>query len=444
MTKFSKHISTLSQSQQLILASALMTLKGKPGSPSNPGLVSEEGNNIPYNHSDSNLVGMASICSRSSADSVGTIRHSGRTIRKSYSCGETMKIKEHQSVQLEVPPKKKYTKRFEKIFRSVVGEETLYNCYSCTLYQDSIATGHLYLTLGWFCFYSNFMGRQRQISIDVSRIESITQQRTAKIIPNAIKITTDNTSYLFSSFISRDRVYRTLITVWRNCREAQAQLSSDDSDLSDVESMTRIANFSGYADEQSPKEASLFEDSTSERSISCTGLNACAEREATAPSVVNLSAPLDSPNLEEDTADSTPSSADSSECITADSARLNQMIWKPWTTVMRSLQGVYAVMQWSGLSGSVPADEGSAIYSALIFCTGLLIAMTLYLTLRMFIFEREQIDYMLQRHPNQHTLDIHYRVDATLELNHRLLLRLMDVLSSLHKLIQNTSSDLCT
>ena len=36
--------------------------------------------------------------------------------------------------------------------------------YSCSLYQDSIATGHLYVTVGWFCFHSNFMGRQRQVS----------------------------------------------------------------------------------------------------------------------------------------------------------------------------------------------------------------------------------------------------------------------------------------
>lgn len=35
--------------------------------------------------------------------------------------------------------------------------------YSCALYQDSIASGHLYLTVSWICFYSNFMGRQRQV-----------------------------------------------------------------------------------------------------------------------------------------------------------------------------------------------------------------------------------------------------------------------------------------
>ena len=48
------------------------------------------------------------------------------------------------------------------------------------------------MVLFYFYFIVNII--VLQISIDVNRIQSITQERTAKIIPNAIKITTENES----------------------------------------------------------------------------------------------------------------------------------------------------------------------------------------------------------------------------------------------------------
>ena len=47
-------------------------------------------------------------------------------------------------------------------------------------------------------------------------IKSITKEKTAKVIPNAIQINVDKEKHFFSSFTSRDKTYLMMFRVWQN------------------------------------------------------------------------------------------------------------------------------------------------------------------------------------------------------------------------------------
>jgi hypothetical protein len=51
--------------------------------------------------------------------------------------------------------------------------------------------------------------------IKLKEIRTILKDKTAKIIPNAITIVTDNERYFFTSFAARDKTYTTLFRVWQ-------------------------------------------------------------------------------------------------------------------------------------------------------------------------------------------------------------------------------------
>ena len=49
----------------------------------------------------------------------------------------------------------------------------------------------------------------------MTSVTKITKEKTAKIIPNAIAVSTDSEKHIFTSFISRDQTYNLMITAWR-------------------------------------------------------------------------------------------------------------------------------------------------------------------------------------------------------------------------------------
>ena len=78
------------------------------------------------------------------------------------------------------------------------------------------------------------------------------------------------------------------------------------------------------------------------------------------------------------------------------------------------------------------------------FCsTTILAIMTFYLCLRMLLFEREQMEYLLHRQLRIQDTTMQYRVDTSLELNHRLLSQITEVLTTLHKLVLENSLACC-
>lgn len=64
--------------------------------------------------------------------------------------------------------------------------------FSCALSREILLQGRMYISQGWFCFYSNIFGWETQVTIDCTKVVSITREKTAYVVPNAILICTED------------------------------------------------------------------------------------------------------------------------------------------------------------------------------------------------------------------------------------------------------------
>ena len=54
-----------------------------------------------------------------------------------------------------------------------------------------------------------------QIQIPLLSVTSITKEKTAKIIPNAVAVSTEDETHTFTSLISRDATFKAMTKAWR-------------------------------------------------------------------------------------------------------------------------------------------------------------------------------------------------------------------------------------
>lgn len=54
------------------------------------------------------------------------------------------------------------------------------------------------------------------VSLHWKDVTSITKEKTALVIPNAISISTDSEKYFLTSFGARDKAYLMLFRIWQN------------------------------------------------------------------------------------------------------------------------------------------------------------------------------------------------------------------------------------
>ncbi|KAI9350597.1 hypothetical protein DFJ73DRAFT_383455 [Zopfochytrium polystomum] len=102
-------------------------------------------------------------------------------------------------------------KVFHKIFRSLPPDEPLIKDHICAYPREMILQqGKIYLSPNFFCFFANILGFQTKIIIPIDDIVSLKKAKTAMIIPNAIQITTNEKTYFFTSFISRELAFNTM------------------------------------------------------------------------------------------------------------------------------------------------------------------------------------------------------------------------------------------
>ncbi|XP_020621326.1 GRAM domain-containing protein 1B-like isoform X3 [Orbicella faveolata] len=80
---------------------------------------------------------------------------------------------------------------FHRLFKNVPMDQFPINDFSCALSREILLQGRIYIAQGWFCFYSNIFGWETQVTIDCTKIQSITREKTAYVVPNAILICTD-------------------------------------------------------------------------------------------------------------------------------------------------------------------------------------------------------------------------------------------------------------
>ncbi|XP_057656313.1 protein Aster-C-like [Diorhabda carinulata] len=95
-----------------------------------------------------------------------------------------------------------------------IENEQILKRYTCALVSDFLRHGQLCVTENYLAFHSNIFGYVTKLLIPLCGIEAITKEKTAKIIPNAIGITTPEGKYIFSSLISRDKTFNYMTKVW--------------------------------------------------------------------------------------------------------------------------------------------------------------------------------------------------------------------------------------
>ncbi|KAI9287309.1 hypothetical protein BC943DRAFT_319465 [Umbelopsis sp. AD052] len=130
---------------------------------------------------------------------------------------------------------------YHALFRSVPEDDVLVEDYGCALQKEILVQGRMYISENHVCFNANIFGWVTNLVIAFTEIVAIEKRMTAKIIPNAIQISTLHSKHLFASFLSRDQAYDQLIDIWHvahptlNNGKLSAKADSVDNDDDDDE-----------------------------------------------------------------------------------------------------------------------------------------------------------------------------------------------------------------
>ncbi|XP_067233275.1 protein Aster-C [Chanodichthys erythropterus] len=110
---------------------------------------------------------------------------------------------------------KQRSDEFRKLFREMPESEKLISDYTCALQKDILLQGRIYITENCLCFYSHVF-RGTKIMVNMKDVNSMTREKTAKWIPNAIQISTNSEKLLFCSFSAREKSYLSMFRLWQN------------------------------------------------------------------------------------------------------------------------------------------------------------------------------------------------------------------------------------
>ncbi|XP_042328235.1 protein Aster-B isoform X10 [Sceloporus undulatus] len=207
---------------------------------------------------------------------------SGRSGAKNSKYDRLNLIKKSQSwYNVLSPTYKQRNEDFRKLFKQLPDTERLIVDYSCALQRDILLQGRLYLSENWICFYSNIFRWETLLTVRLKDICSMTKEKTARLIPNAIQVCTDTEKHFFTSFGARDRTYMMMFRLWQNallekplcpkelwhfvhqCYGNELGLTSDDEDYVPPD---EDFNTMGYC-EEIPVEENEVNDSSSKSSV---------------------------------------------------------------------------------------------------------------------------------------------------------------------------------
>lgn len=88
--------------------------------------------------------------------------------------------------------------------------------YSCALQREILMHGRLFVTQNYLCFHANIFGWETYLSLKLKDITAIAKEKTAKVIPNAILLSTESEKYFLTSFATRNKAFLMLFRVWQN------------------------------------------------------------------------------------------------------------------------------------------------------------------------------------------------------------------------------------
>uniref|UniRef100_A0A672STE2 GRAM domain containing 1B n=1 Tax=Sinocyclocheilus grahami TaxID=75366 RepID=A0A672STE2_SINGR len=216
-------------------------------------------------------------CAKSVFGSV-TQKHASPSRRQTLS---QLSVLSHRNTLVLSPTYKQRNEDFRKLFKQLPDTERLIVDYSCALQRDILLQGRLYLSENWICFYSNIFRWETLLTVRLKDICSMTKEKTARLIPNAIQVCTDTEKHFFTSFGARDRTYMMMFRLWQNalldkplcpkelwhfvhqCYGNELGLTSDDEDYVPPDD---DFNTMGYCEEIPAEENEVSNDNSSKSS----------------------------------------------------------------------------------------------------------------------------------------------------------------------------------
>ena len=139
------------------------------------------------------------------------------------------------------PGYKARRKEFKDLFGSISPGSRFVVDYSCAYHKDILHQGRIYVTTTSCSFYSYIFGFENKVTIPWSEVVTVTKEKTAIFIPNAIQISTADSKFFFASFVDRDSSHMMLTRLW--------QAVAGDNPLSDEDVDQIIACEYGEGDE---------------------------------------------------------------------------------------------------------------------------------------------------------------------------------------------------
>ncbi|KAI9566047.1 hypothetical protein GHT06_009847 [Daphnia sinensis] len=122
---------------------------------------------------------------------------------------------------------------FKRIFKDLPVDERLIVDYSCALQRDILLQGRIYVTQNYLCFYANIFRWETLVQLRWKEVSSLTKEKTALVIPNAIQICTEADKHFFCSFGARDKTYVVLFRTWQQALLDQLPSDTTGSDWRD-------------------------------------------------------------------------------------------------------------------------------------------------------------------------------------------------------------------
>ncbi|WAR04740.1 ASTRB-like protein [Mya arenaria] len=135
---------------------------------------------------ESSLNMILNKCSETSLEVISDGREDGKK------SGSDRKKKSTPWYSMLSPTYKSRSEDFKRQFKEIPPDERLICDYSCALQKEILVT------------------------IPIKDVSALTKEKTARVIPNALQVTTDREKYFFTSFTARDKTFLMLFRLWQN------------------------------------------------------------------------------------------------------------------------------------------------------------------------------------------------------------------------------------
>ncbi|CAF1129073.1 unnamed protein product [Rotaria sordida] len=143
--------------------------------------------------------------------------HQRKTRTKSYpeSISQSNTKKRHQTARCK--NSQIHDEDLNNIFSDLPSNEQLIVAYPCAWRKDILMHGRMFLSVNYICFHTCFLKWKESLCIAYKDILSVKRAKSAKVLPNAIKLRTKNhEQYYFASYIPRERIFITVFRLWQN------------------------------------------------------------------------------------------------------------------------------------------------------------------------------------------------------------------------------------